>query len=75
MPCVGIAMALPVQSTQRAASPIGIALAFLGMFVVGSLGVQVLRGLPHPSATGGTAPGPEPVLAHPAALWSALGER
>ncbi|EDY38953.1 conserved hypothetical protein [Cyanobium sp. PCC 7001] len=68
-------MALPLQSSQRVTSPVGIALAFLGMFVVGSLGVQLLRGLPRPSASVGATKGPEPVLAHPAALWSALGER
>ncbi|SBO44170.1 hypothetical protein [Cyanobium sp. NIES-981] len=70
-------MALPVQSSQRASqrasSPLGVALAFLGMFVVGSLGVQLLSTLPRAAAV--PSGGPEPVLAHPAALWSALGER
>jgi hypothetical protein len=71
-------MALPQQSSQRVASPLGVALAFLGMFVVGSLAVQLLRALPRATAEPAAVPaasGPEPVLAHPAALWSALGER
>jgi hypothetical protein len=72
-------MATPLQSARSASSPLGIALAFLGMFVVGSLAVQLLATLPRNTSRTTTAvpatEGPAPVVAHPATLWSALGDR
>ena len=72
-------MAIPVQSTRSASSsPLGVALAFLGMFVVGSLGVQLLASLPRTEVNPGAGVSSEnqaPVVAHPATLWSVLGER
>ncbi|MEB3321196.1 MAG: hypothetical protein VKI81_00040 [Synechococcaceae cyanobacterium] len=64
-------MASPRASAAAGASPLGVALAFLGMFVVGSLAVQLVASAPR----GQGAAGPEPVVAHPSTLWSALGER
>ncbi|MFQ6539930.1 MULTISPECIES: hypothetical protein [Aphanothece] len=73
-------MATPLHTTRAEASPLGVALAFLGMFVVGSLGVQLLSTLPRDagqaSATAQSASAqPAPVVAHQATLWSSLGER
>ncbi|MBE9154850.1 hypothetical protein [Cyanobium sp. LEGE 06113] len=68
-------MATPLQTTRSAGSPLGVALAFVGMFVVGSLGVQLLAGLPRDAAPAASAGGDTAVVAHPASLWSALGER
>lgn len=74
-------MATPLQSTRSANTPLGVALAFVGMFVVGSLGVQLLATLPRDSAApsshsaaADSAAGPASVVAHPATLWGALGE-
>ena len=67
-------MATPLQATRTEASPLGIALAFLGMFVVGSLGVQLLSALPRTVSPGAAAQA-APVVAHQATLWSVLGER
>ena len=55
-------------------SPITIAAGFIGAFIVGSLGVQMVR---HQSAALATAPssGVEPVITSQAILWSSLGER
>ena len=53
-------------------SPITVAAGFLGAFVVGSLAVQLVRTY-NPASAPST--GVEPVIASPAMLWSALGER
>ncbi len=68
-------MATPLQTTRSASSPLGVALAFVGMFVVGSLGVQLLAELPRDAAPASSAGRAASVVAHPATLWSALGER
>ena len=48
-------MATPLQTTRSASSPLGVALAFVGMFVVGSLGVQLLAGLLRDAAPAASA--------------------
>ena len=55
-------------------SPITVAAGFIGAFIVGSLGVQMVR---HQSAVLTTAPSSnvEPVITSQATLWSSLGER
>ena len=64
-------MATPVSLTRSSSHPLGVALAFLGMFVVGSLAVQLVRsGFRAPD----TSQGPAPVVAHQASLWQTLGE-
>lgn len=67
-------MAAPLQVTRAHASPLGVALAFLGMFVVGSLAVQLLASLPRSSGAASRS-APAPVIAHQATLWQTLGER
>ena len=60
-------------SRVAARSPFTIAAGFLGAFIVGSLGVQLVRSynIPAPAPKAGV----DPVIASPATLWSALGER
>ena len=55
-------------------SPITIAAGFIGAFIVGSLGVQMVR---HQTAAVASNPSHDvnPVITSQAALWSALGER
>ena len=62
------------SSVSRVAerSPITIAAGFLGAFIVGSLAVQLVHTY-SPSSVPSTEV--EPVIASPATLWSALGER
>lgn len=67
-------MATQARATGGQASGLGVALAFLGMFVVGSLAVQLVATAPGARASRGSAP-VETVTAHPASLWQTLGER
>ena len=60
-------------STVVGRSPITIAAGFLGAFIVGSLGVQLIR-IQDASVQAGTA-AVDPVIASPATLWAALGDR
>lgn len=60
-------------SRVAARSPITVAAGFLGAFIVGSLGVQLVRSYNIPAPA--PAAGVDPVIASPATLWSALGER
>ena len=59
------------QVAQR--SPVTVATGFICAFIVGSLAVQLVRS--HSTAVPAPAASVEPVIAGPAALWSALGER
>lgn len=65
-------MATPASLSRRSSHPLGVAVAFLGMFVVGSLAVQLVRS--NVSAPAG-GQGVAPVVAHQATMWQALGER
>ena len=60
-------------SRVAARSPITVAAGFLGAFIVGSLAVQLVRSYNVPASA--PAAGVDPVIASPATLWSALGER
>lgn len=65
-------MAQRVDSVAARSTPLGIFLAFCGMFAVGSLLVQLVastRQLPDARQS------VKPVVAHPSTLWQALGER
>ena len=53
-------------------SPITIAAGFVGAFIVGSLAVQMVR---TQASSLTTTADVEPVIASPAVLWSALGDR
>ncbi len=65
-------MAGPGPITRGQTRPLGVATAFLGFFVIGSLAVQLVTTAQRP----GTAAAPvAPVVAHQATLWQALGER
>ncbi|WP_259738299.1 hypothetical protein [Synechococcus sp. CS-205] len=48
------------------------ATAFLGMFVLGSLAVQLVVSTSRGSSSDS---GVAPVVAHPSTLWQTLGER
>ncbi len=65
-------MAHRIETAVQRPSSAGIFLAFCGMFVVGSLAVQLIA-----SASRGPAgpAGVDPVVAHPSTLWKTLGER
>lgn len=65
-------MAAPTSFTRSPDRPLRLATAFLGMFVLGSLAVQLVVSHSRGAADGS---GGQPVLAHPSALWQALGER
>lgn len=53
-------------------SPITIAAGFVGAFIVGSMAVQLVR---TQASSVTTTADVEPVIASPAVLWSALGDR
>ena len=63
-------MTISAQSRRTQVQPLAVAASFLGMFVVGSLAVQLLAS--GSTARTGDVP---PVVAHEASLWSVLGER
>ncbi len=65
-------MAQRLASVASRPSSLGIALAFCGMFVVGSLAVQLVASSRQAAVPGRSV---EPVVAHPSTLWQALGER
>ena len=58
-------------------SPIIIAAGFVGAFVVASLAVQMVRTMSatQPGSTAAQSSAVEPVVAHQATLWQALGQR
>lgn len=58
-------------------SPITIAAGFVGAFVVASLAVQMVRTMSatQPGSTAAQSSAEEPVVAHQATLWQALGQR
>lgn len=58
-------------------SPITIAAGFVGAFVVASLAVQMVRTMSatQPGSTAAQSSAVEPVGAHQATLWQALGQR
>ena len=60
-------------SSVSGRSPITVAAGFLGAFIVGSLAVQLVHSQSTAVQTGAAAV--EPVVASPATLWAALGER
>lgn len=63
-------MTSSAQSRRTQVQPLAVAASFLGMFVVGSLAVQLLA----PASTTRTGDVP-PVVAHEASLWTVFGER
>ena len=66
-------------SSVAGRSPVTVAAGFLGAFIVGSLAVQLVHSqtssVPTDAATPTGAAAVKPVIASPATLWSALGER
>ena len=60
-------------SSASGRSPITLAAGFLGVFIVGSLAVQLVRS--QTASVQADAAGVEPVIAGPAALWAPLAER
>ncbi len=65
-------MAQRLETVGVRPTPVGIFLAFCGMFVVGSLAVQLIASSSRAPAGSGSV---EPVVAHPSTLWQTLGER
>ncbi|HJN36134.1 MAG: hypothetical protein AB8E74_00475 [Prochlorococcus sp.] len=63
------------SATWTSRSPLTIAAGFLGAFIIASLGVQLVRTETAVTASPQTQQAVEPVTAHQASLWSALGER
>ena len=65
-------MATPTQISRPGAHPVGVAAAFLGMFIIGSLAVQLVGSMSRARVPSAPV---APVLPHEAALWQSLGER
>ncbi|MCT0248142.1 hypothetical protein KQ297_04045 [Synechococcus sp. CS-205] len=65
-------MAAPSSLTRSQDRPLRVATAFLGMFVLGSLAVQLVVSTSRGSSSDS---GVAPVVAHPSTLWQTLGER
>ena len=62
-----------VSTSIRSNNTTAIFAGFLGAFIVGSLGVQLIR-MQKPSLQSQTLK-VQPVIAHQSTLWSALGEQ
>ena len=60
-------------TSSSSRSAVSIAAGFLGAFIVGSLAVQLVHTQSRSMNNGET--GVDPVIASPATLWAALGER
>ena len=60
-------------TSSSSRSAVSIAAGFLGAFIVGSLAVQLVHTQSRSLNNGET--GVDPVIASPATLWAALGER